>query len=192
MLPHQACRRPGIRIRFYLVCTRLHNVTRLSLLTSQHRVGFWVYFWTLLEWNLAIICNCAPSLRAFFRAYLKDTVDKALNSLSSRSRYKETNKSNTMSSQNIELKRTYTIHSEKSLNNNDSHTGDASSTNSDRTDYPAEVPEAHIKKMRQSTFLDMDPSPPPQFAPNQNPWARSQVDITITGPASPTRPYAEV
>jgi hypothetical protein len=170
----------------------VHCFTSISLLTPD-RVGFWVYFWTLLEWNLAIICNCAPSLRAFFRAYLKDTVDKALNSLSSRSRYKETNKSHTMSSQNIELKRTYTIHSEKSLNNADSQAGDASSTNSDRTDYPAEVPEAHVKNGRQrSTFLDIDPSPPPQFAPNQNPWARSQVDIVITGPASPTRPYAEV
>ena len=163
------------------------------MLLTPDRVGFWVYFWTLLEWNLAIICNCAPSLRAFFRAYLKDTVDKALNSLSSRSRYKETNKSNTMSSQNIELKRTYTIHSEKSLNNNnDSQPGDASSTNSDRADYPPDIPEAHMKKGRQSTFLDMDPSPPPQFAPNQNPWARSQIDITITGPTSPTRPYDDV
>jgi hypothetical protein len=173
-----------------LVCACSHSVAKPSLLTS-HRVGFWVYFWTILEWNLAIICNCAPSLRAFFRAYLKDTVDKALNSLSSRSKYRETNKSNTTSTHNIELKRTYTIHSEKSLNH-DSHAGDASSTNSDPTDYPADIPEAHLKKGRQSTFLDMDPSPPPQFAPNQNPWARSQVDITITGPASPTRPYADV
>jgi hypothetical protein len=97
-----------------------------------------------------------------------------------------------MSTQNIELKRTYTIHSEKSLNHTDSQAGDASSTNSDRADYPAEVPEAHTKRGRQSTFLDMDPSPPPQFSPNQNPWARSKVDITITGPASPTRPYADV
>jgi len=156
------------------------------------RVGFWVYFWTLLELNLAIICNCAPSLRAFFRAYLKDTVDKALNSLSSRSKYRETNKDTTASAHNIELKRTYTIHSEKSLNNAESHRGDASSTNSDRSNYPAEVPEAHTRKSNRTTFLDMDPSPPPHFAPNESPWARSQIDITITGPNSPTRPYAEV
>lgn len=97
-----------------------------------------------------------------------------------------------MSTHNIELKRTYTIHSEKSLNHNDSQAGDASSTNSDRTDYPAEVPQAHVKKEQRATFLDMDPSPPHHFAPNESPWARSQVDITISGPASPTRPYADV
>ncbi|KAK6441824.1 hypothetical protein LTR95_001933 [Oleoguttula sp. CCFEE 5521] len=31
--------------------------------------GFDIYIWSLLEYNLGIMCACAPSLRALFRAY---------------------------------------------------------------------------------------------------------------------------
>lgn len=137
----------------------------------------------MLEWNLAIICNCAPSMRAFFREYLKDTVDKALNSLSSRSRYKETNKDTIASQQNIELKRTFTVESEKPFNVHTSVTseGDASSTNSSH-------PQAHTRNYSR-TYLDA--KGPDQFVPAKPSWSTPNISITSAGPIPAQRPYGE-
>jgi hypothetical protein len=142
-----------------------------------------VYFWTLLEWNLAIICNCAPSLRPFFREYLKDTVDKALNSLSTRSKYKETNKDTLASQQNIELRRTYTVNSEKPFNCN----GSVSSTSSRQL---ASLPQAHPESSRHTHFLDMGHSP--EFVPTNSPWSVSKTNTTYAGPNDVKKPYGEV
>lgn len=153
-------------------------------------VGFWVYFWTMLEWNLAIICNCAPSLRAFFREYLKDSVDKALNSLSGRSKYKETNKSSLASQRNIELRRTYTVESEKPFNARASvrsKDGDDSSTSSQQL---ASLPQAHPKNSNRNASLDMGGSD--DFVPNDSSWSKSQINITCAGPEKAKRPYGQV
>lgn len=162
-----------------------------------HRVGFWVYFWTLLEWNLAIICNCAPSLRAFFRAYLKDTVDKALNSLSSRSRYRETghSKDTMQSSQTeIELRKTIHVESEKPLDSRrsstprDPHYFDLE--HSPPREPVPKIPQAHTRDERRKTFLDMggSQSSPPEFVPTNSDWSNSEVSIVISGPEDAHRP----
>lgn len=166
----------------------LHIERSLTLL----RVGFWVYFWTLLEWNLAIICYCAPSLRAFFREYLKDTVDKALNSLSSRSKYKETtNKDTTVSQTNIELRRTYTVESEKPFNTRTSvrsKDGDASSTSSQQL---ASLPQAQPKNSSRNYYSGTNVSD--QFVPvSPQSWSNSKINITCSGPNTQKNTYAEV
>ena len=155
-----------------------------------NRVGFWVYFWTMLEWNLAIICNCAPSLRAFFREYLKDSVDKALNSLSSRSKYKETHKSSLASQhQAIELKRTYTVEPEKPFNVRGSvrtKEDDADSTSSEQL---ASLPQAHPKNSNRNVSLDIEGSD--AFVSKNSSWTKSNINITCTSP-DPQKPYSEV
>ncbi|RMY22166.1 hypothetical protein D0867_02883 [Hortaea werneckii] len=35
--------------------------------------GFWLYFWSILEWNLGLMCACAPSLRVLVQRYLQAT-----------------------------------------------------------------------------------------------------------------------
>lgn len=157
---------------------------------TANRVGFWVYFWTLLEWNLAIICNCAPSLRAFFREYLKDSMDKAISSWSGRSRYRETTKGTMASQQNIELRRTYTVvESEKSFNGQTSTKPatdeDASSTSSQRQvlGNVVEVPQAHVRDPK-GTFFDMGESPP-QFVPtHSSPWSDAKINSSCSGPGT--------
>lgn len=164
------------------------EATHVLLLTS-YRVGFWVYFWTMLEWNLAIICNCAPSLRAFFREYLKDSVDKALNSLSGRSKYKETHKSSLASQRAIELKRTYTVESEKPFNVQSSvrtKDEDADSTSSEQL---ASLPQAHPKNSHRNASLDIEGSD--TFVSKNSSWAKSNINITCTGPDA-QKPYSEV
>lgn len=165
------------------------NFIHMTLLIS-YRVGFWVYFWTMLEWNLAIICNCAPSLRAFFREYLKDSVDKALNSLSGRSKYKETHKSSLASQRAIELKRTYTVESEKPFNVQSSvrtaKDDDADSTSSEQL---ASLPQAHPKNSHRNVSMDIDG--PDAFVSKNSSWAKSNINITCTGPAA-QKPYSEV
>jgi hypothetical protein len=159
------------------------------LLLTFNRVGFWVYFWTMLEWNLAIICNCAPSLRAFFREYLKDSVDKALNSLSGRSKYKETHKSSLASQRAIELKRTYTVESEKPFNVQSSvrtKDEDADSTSSEQL---ASLPQAHPKNSHRNASLDIEGSD--TFVSKNSSWAKSNINITCTGPDA-QKPYSEV
>lgn len=37
-------------------------------------IGFELYAWTAVECQLGIICACAPSLRAFFRRYLRGNI----------------------------------------------------------------------------------------------------------------------
>ena len=163
--------------------------TNVPLLTFT-RVGFWVYFWTMLEWNLAIICNCAPSLRAFFREYLKDSVDKALNSLSGRSKYKETHKSSLASQhQAIELKRTYTVESEKPYNVRGSvrtKEEDADSTSSEQL---ASLPQAHPQNSNRNASLDIEGSD--AFVSKNSSWTKSNINITCTGPDA-QKPYSEV
>ena len=170
-----------------MVCS-LEEAIYVPLLTFT-RVGFWVYFWTMLEWNLAIICNCAPSLRAFFREYLKDSVDKALNSLSGRSKYKETHKSSLASQPAIELKRTYTVESEKPFNVQGSvrttKDDDADSTSSEQL---ARLPQAHPKNNR-NTSLDIEGSD--AFVSKNSSWTKSNINITCTGPDA-QKPYSEV
>jgi hypothetical protein len=169
---------------------RLKNEAHAVLLLTSHRVGFWVYFWTMLEWNLAIICNCAPSLRAFFRHYLKDSVDKALNSISGRSKYKETHKSSLASQPAIELRRTYTVESEKPFNVHSSvrsKDGDASSTSSQQL---ASLPQAHPKNSNRNASLDI--GGPDAFVHNNSSWAKSNISITCAGPDRVQRRYGEV
>ena len=40
-------------------------------------VAFDVYFWTMLEFGLGIICACAPSLRVLFKRYLSEKFSSA-------------------------------------------------------------------------------------------------------------------
>ncbi|RMZ21231.1 hypothetical protein D0859_14759 [Hortaea werneckii] len=35
--------------------------------------GYWLYFWSILEWNLGVMCACAPSLRVLVQRYLQAT-----------------------------------------------------------------------------------------------------------------------
>jgi len=158
-------------------------------LLTLNRVGFWVYFWTMLEWNLAIICNCAPSLRAFFREYLKDSVDKALNSFSGRSKYKETHKSSLASQRAIELRRTYTVESEKPFNVHGSvrsKDGDASSTSSQQL---ASLPQAHPKNSTRNASLEI--GGPDAFVSNNSSWAKSNINITCAGPEKVQKRYGQ-
>jgi hypothetical protein len=145
----------------------------------------------MLEWNLAIICNCAPSMRAFFREYLKDTVDKALNSLSSRSKYKSTTKDTLASQQNIELRRTYTVESEKPFNKAHgsviSKDGSLSSVSSQQL---ASLPQVHPKYLNRNDFTDARGAS--QFVPNDSAWSNSETNITYAGPVHVKGPYGEV
>lgn len=126
-------------------------------------------------------------MRAFFREYLKDTVDKALNSLSSRSKYKETNKDTIASQQNIELKRTYTVESEKPFNVRSSAVSkdDASSTSSQQL---ASLPQAHTKNYSRNY---LDAQGPNQFVPAEPSWSTPEISITRAGPDPGQRPYRE-
>lgn len=40
---------------------------------TRDRIGFSLYLWALLEWNLGIICACLPSLRVLFHTALKSS-----------------------------------------------------------------------------------------------------------------------
>lgn len=40
-------------------------------------MGFYLYVWSVVEWNLGIICACAPSLRVFFRSYLMTSFNRS-------------------------------------------------------------------------------------------------------------------
>jgi hypothetical protein len=143
----------------------------------------------MLEWNLAIICNCAPSMRAFFRHYLKDSVDKALNSFSGRSKYKETHKSTLSSQQAIELRRTYTVESEKPFNVHGSvrsKDGDASSTSSQQL---ASLPQAHPKNSRHGSI---EIGSPDAFVSDNSSWAKSKINSTCAGPERAQKRYGEV
>lgn len=42
--------------------------------------GFELAAWSIVECQLGIICACAPSLRAFFRRYLRDSIRKTFGS----------------------------------------------------------------------------------------------------------------
>lgn len=42
--------------------------------------GFELLAWTVVECQLGLICACAPSLRAFFRRYLRDSIRKTFGS----------------------------------------------------------------------------------------------------------------
>ena len=144
----------------------------------------------MLEWNLAIICNCAPSLRAFFREYLKDSVDKALNSLSGRSKYKETHKSS-LSSQNqaIELKRTDTVESEKPFNVRGSARTKDDDVDSTSSEQLASLPQAHPKNSNRNAYLDIKGSD--AFVSINSSWTKLNVNITCTSPDA-QKPYLEV
>ena len=172
----------------WCVTTGDSNLECPSLILN--RVGFWVYFWTMLEWNLAIICNCAPSLRAFFREYPGDSVGPALLCLSGRSKYKETHKSSLASQhQAIELKRTYTVESEKPFNVQGSvrtKDDDADSTSSEQL---ASLPQAHPKNSNRNVSLDVEGSD--AFVSKNSSWTKSNINITCTGPDA-QKPYSEV
>jgi len=171
-----------------MVCL-FKKISSCALLTFK-RVGFWVYFWTMLEWNLAIICNCAPSLRAFFREYLKDSVDKALNSLSGRSKYKETHKSSVTSQRAIELKRTYTVESEKPFNMRGSVRSKDEDADSTSSEQLASLPQAHPKNSNRNASLEIGGSD--DFVSNNSSWAKSNIQITCAGPEQTHKPYGQV
>jgi hypothetical protein len=186
---NQTCSCPWNRYRFHLVSSvHAKRIWKPSL--TLDRVGFWVYFWTMLEWNLAIICNCAPSMRAFFREYLKDTVDKALNSLSSRSKYKSTTKGSLASQQNIELRRTYTVESKKPFNAHGSVISKDGSVSSVSSQQLASLPQVHSKYSDHDNFSHARRAI--QFSPNEPAWSISETNITYAGPVHMKRPYGEV
>lgn len=45
--------------------------TALAFADLQNRLTFWLYFWCLLEYNIALMCACAPSLRSLGRSFLE-------------------------------------------------------------------------------------------------------------------------
>jgi hypothetical protein len=184
---NQTCSCSRNQHRFHLVSSVHAKRTWKPSLTLD-RVGFWVYFWTMLEWNLAIICNCAPSMRAFFREYLKDTVDKALNSLSSRSKYKSTTKGSLASQQNIELKRTYTV--ESKFNDHGSIVSKDGSVSPVSLQQLASLPQVHPKYSDRNNFSRVRRAS--QFVPNDSAWSDSETNITYAGPGHVKGPYGEV
>lgn len=91
-----------------------------------------------------------------------------------------------MSHNNIELKRSITVESEKPLNVRvRDKENDSDSESSQRLEPVLELPQAHLQDKRK-TFLDMKGSPP-QFVPTHTPWSESQVNIVVTGPEEAKR-----
>lgn len=126
----------------------------------------------------------------FFKTYLKDSVDKALNSFSTRSRYKETNTDGTVASHNnIELKRSITVESEKPFNVR-MRDVDTDSETSQRLDTVHEAPKAHLPDSR-NLFLGNDGSQP-QFVPTDSPWSDSRINIVVTGPQQKRNTHEDV
>ena len=62
---------------------RTYYITRLGYTYDMTWVGFDTFVWSDLEVHLALICTCAPALRAFFRRYLNDSVTQRGNAVSS-------------------------------------------------------------------------------------------------------------
>lgn len=124
-------------------------------------------------------------------------MDKALNSLSSRSKYRETMSKDTMQSSTteIELRKTINVESEKPFEHGrasaprDPHYFDLE--HSPPREPMPRIPEAYAND-RRKTFLDMQGSPP-EFVPTNSDWSNSQVSIVISGPEdthAPPMPHA--
>lgn len=84
----------GIAKTYYLV--------RLGYDYDVSWTGFSLYVWSITECQLAIICACAPSLRAFFRRYLSDAVQRSLSGS-----FYQTNQSHGESAARESLQRPY-------------------------------------------------------------------------------------
>jgi len=55
---------------------RTYHLTRLGLVYDTSWEGFSLFAWSIVELQLSIICACTPSMRAFFRRYLVDSVNR--------------------------------------------------------------------------------------------------------------------
>lgn len=53
---------------------------KIHYVADQTWTGHTLFAWSIVETELAIICACAPSLRAFFRRYLLDTIMRTCSS----------------------------------------------------------------------------------------------------------------
>lgn len=58
---------------------RTYYLDRLGRSWDITWVGYKVYIWSTLEIELALICASAPALRVFFRRYLSDPLQRAIN-----------------------------------------------------------------------------------------------------------------
>lgn len=57
--------------------TRTYLYYKMSYHYDFTWVAFDVYFWTMLEFGLGIICACAPSMRVIFKRYVGDKLSSA-------------------------------------------------------------------------------------------------------------------
>lgn len=78
-LTHHSVTGAGIARTYYL--------WRINHTFDTSWTGFTLYVWSIVELHLAIICACAPSLRAFFRHYLRDTLKRTFDTFGSASYY---------------------------------------------------------------------------------------------------------
>lgn len=72
------------KLRYHLVCVRIQR-SKVEHIADRHRTGFWVFFWTVLEYDLGLICTSAPTLRALFKRQLPSQMSRSMSRATGRS-----------------------------------------------------------------------------------------------------------
>ena len=80
--------------------------------------GYDVFVWATLELQLAIMCACAPALRALFRHYFKDSISRAMQTASSRSGGRSQNRSAQRDSKHVDTASVAGTHDAMDYNGN--------------------------------------------------------------------------